>query len=285
MRTAYRNAFLLVLASILLLQSCTRIGLAYRHLDRLIPWSVSDYLDMTPEQRSTFDSQLREQLSWHCRTQLPGYLAWMDRVHAMVAERRVSEPEVRARLAEAKQAVATVAEEITPSTVEMLRGLNDEQVEELAASFADDRRERKEKYLDVPLQDQIDERAERMQKRLETWMGRLSQAQQARVSQWSASLGAQNQAWLENRAHWQDALLAALKQRDSGQFAGRIQVLLQQRETLWTDAYRQAFATTEQAGVDLFVDLMASASDTQRATLLKRGAALREDFAGIKCQD
>jgi len=285
MRPAYRHAFLLVLASALLLQSCTRIGLAYRHLDRLIPWSVNDYLDMTPEQRSAFDSQLREQLSWHCRTQLPGYLAWMDKVHAMVAERRVSEPELRARLAEAKQAVATVAQEITPSTVEMLRGLNDEQVEELASAFADDRRERQEKYLDVPLQEQIDERAERMRKRLETWMGRLSDAQRQRVRLWSSSLGAQNQAWLENRARWQDALLVALERRHDTDFPGRIEVLLQQRETLWTEAYRQAFAATEQAGIDLFVDLMATASDTQRATLLKHGAALRKDFAGISCQD
>jgi hypothetical protein len=285
MRPAYRHTLLLALAGALVLQSCTRIGLAYRHLDRLIPLSMNDYLDLTADQRATFDSQLREQLSWHCRTQLPGYLAWMERLQRMLAEGRVDAPGLRARLLEAKQAVAAVAEEITPAAVDMLRGLDDEQVEELAAAFADDRREREQEYLDVPLPEQIEERAERMRKRLEAWLGPLSPAQRERVRLWSSALGEQNRAWLENRARWQHELLEALRQRGSGQFAERIQVLLQRRETLWTDAYRQAFAATEQAGIDLFVDLMASASAAQRATLLKRIGALRKDFAGIKCQD
>ena len=38
----------------LLLGACSRVGLAYRNLDVIIPWNLNDYLDMNSEQKSWF---------------------------------------------------------------------------------------------------------------------------------------------------------------------------------------------------------------------------------------
>jgi hypothetical protein len=259
------------------------MGLAYRNLDVIIPWTLSDYLDMNGEQKSWLDERLKEHLTWHCTTQMPGYLDWLDRLQTMVATNQVTDAALQARTAEAEKAIAETAREITPSAVELLQGLDDKQVAEMNEAFAKDQRKRQEQYLKPSLDQQIKQRAERMEKRLNEWLGPLSASQQQRVMAWSTALGDQNTQWIANRVHWQKQFSAAVAQRQSPQFPQRIETLLVNRESLWTPEYRQAFAKTEAQARALFVDLMAESTPVQRERLLKKIEGVRKDFSDLKC--
>ena len=207
-------ALLVAAACALALAACSRMDLAYRNLDRLVPWSLNDYLDMNREQKTLLDERLQTHLAWHCQTQLPGYLDWLDRVRDMVAKNQVTDLALQQRTAEARQAIGRVAEEITPSASELLRGMTDAQVAEMRSAFADDIRERQKEYVDTPLTEQIASRSERMEKRLSGWFGKLNDAQRQRVYAWSQALGDQNRQWIANRQHWQQQLLLAMSQRN-----------------------------------------------------------------------
>jgi Family of unknown function (DUF6279) len=262
---------------------CTRVGLAYRHLDVIIPWSLNDYLGLNSGQKEWLDARLKENLSWHCTTQLPGYLAWLDRLEHMVETNQVSETELKARTEEARLAVEQISRQITPSAVELLRQLDDKQVQNLQEAFAKDLREHQEDYLKPPLSQQISDRAERMEKRLDPWIGTLNPAQHQWVSNWSAALGEQNKLWLENRAHWQSLFVATVKQRSAPDFPQRIAQLLQERDSFWSPQYRQAYDQTEQAAIRLLVNVMAASTPEQRQRLLKKIADVREDFTNLAC--
>ena len=265
------------------LGACSRVGLAYRNLDMIIPWTLSDYLSMNGGQKDWFNERLAEHLSWHCTTQLPGYLDWLDRLQDMVERNQVTDAALQARTQEAKQAIAQTAREITPSAIELLQGLDDKQVAEMNDAFAKDQRKRQEQYLKPSLDQQIKERGERMEKRLNDWLGPLSPGQKQRVVDWSKALGDQNTQWIANRAHWQKQFSAAVAQRQSPQFPQRIETLLVNRETLWTPTYRQAYANTEAQARSLFVDLMAESTPEQRQRLLKKIEGVRKDFNDLKC--
>ena len=265
------------------LGACNRVGLAYRNLDMIIPWTLSDYLSMNGGQKDWFNERLAEHLSWHCTTQLPGYLDWLDRLQDMVERNQVTDAALQARTQEAKQAIAQTAREITPSAIELLEGLDDKQVAEMNDAFAKDQRKRQEQYLKPSLDQQIKERGERMEKRLNDWLGPLSPGQKQRVVDWSKALGDQNTQWIANRAHWQKQFSAAVAQRQSPQFPQRIETLLVNRETLWTPTYRQAYANTEAQARSLFVDLMAESTPEQRQRLLKKIEGVRKDFNELKC--
>jgi hypothetical protein len=267
----------------LALGACSRVGLAYRNLDVIIPWTLGDYLDMNGEQKDWFNERLREHLSWHCTTQLPGYLDWLDRLQSMVESNQVTDAALQERTAEAKQAIAQTAREITPSAIELLQGLDDKQVAEMNDAFAKDLRKRQKEYVEPPVAQQIKERGERMEKRLGDWLGPLSDKQKQRVAQWSAALGDQNTQWIANRAHWQQQFSAAVAQRQSPEFPQRIETLLVNRERLWTAVYRTAYANTEAQGRALAVDLMADSTPQQRERLLKKIEGVRKDFNDLKC--
>ena len=267
----------------LALGACSRVGLAYRNLDVIIPWSLSDYVDMNGEQKDWFNDRLKEHLSWHCTTQLPGYLDWLDRLQAMVESNQVTDAALQERTAEAKQAIADTAREITPSAIELLQGLDDKQVAEMNDAFAKDLRKRQQEYVKPPLAQQIKERGERMEKRLNDWLGPLSDSQKQRVVAWTNALGDQNTQWIANRAHWQQQFSAAVAQRKSTEFPQRIETLLVNREQLWTADYRKAYANTEAQARALFVDLMAESTPQQRERLLKKIEGVRKDFNDLKC--
>lgn len=277
------KTFISLWLSLTLLAGCSQIGLTYRHLDFIIPWSLNDYLDMNASQKDWLDERLKEHLSWHCTTQIPGYLDWLDRLQGMVENNQVNQEQLEARTAEARQAIATLSKEITPSAVELLRQLDDQQVGEMQAAFAKDLRKHEDEFVDQPLDKQISERAQRMEKRLTPWMGKLNAAQQARVMQWSTSLGEQNRLWIDNRAHWQSLLLAAVKQRNAADFDQKIASLLQDRQTFWTPEYRATYDHTEQAAISLIADLMAQSTADQRQKLLAKIADVRKDFTDLSC--
>ncbi|AZF38644.1 putative lipoprotein [Pseudomonas sp. R4-34-07] len=279
-----RLKFLALLLTLsLALAGCNRVGLAYRNLDVIIPWTLNDYLDMNAGQKSWFNDSLKQHLAWHCTTQLPGYLDWLDRLQLMVDSNQVTDAALQTRTVEAKQAIAEIAREITPTAVQLLQGLDDQQVKEMNDALAKDLRKRQDEYLKPPLPQQIKERAERMSKRLDAWIGPLSTRQQSRVMAWSAALGDQNTEWIGNRARWQAQFIDAVQQRQSVDFPRKMQQLLVDRESLWTPEYRSAYAQTEAAARSLIVDLMAESTAQQRLKLTQKIDAVRSDFKALKC--
>lgn len=279
-----RLKFLMVLLALgLVLGGCNRVGLAYRNLDVIIPWTLSDYLDMNAGQKSWFNDNLKTHLAWHCTTQLPGYLDWLDRLQQMADNRQVSDAALQARTAEAKQAIGEIARQITPSAIELLQGLDDQQVQDMNNALAKDLRKRQDDYLKPSLAKQIQERAERMSKRLDAWIGPLSASQKNRVTAWSTELGTQNQQWIGNRARWQALFIDAVQQRKNADFPQKIQQLLVDRESLWTPEYRVAYAQTEAAARSLLVDLMDESTPQQRLKLTQKIDGVRSDFNALKC--
>lgn len=268
----------------LLLSACSRVGLAYRNLDVIIPWSLDDYLQMTPEQRSFFDSELDQHLLWHCSQELPRYRDWIASLQDMSSSDSLDEQQMRQRFDEARDAIDSIARQITPTSIELLRALDDQQVRKLAKSLHEDIEKRRKEYLEPPLNKQIEARATRMEKRFATWYGRLTPAQIARVRQWSEALGGQNRQWIDNRARWHARLLQTLETRQQPDFPQRVAALLQQRQEHWTPEYQRIFANAEAQARELILDMHRLAEPRQREHLRKRLDGLQRELAGISCK-
>ena len=263
--------------------ACSRINLAYRNLDTLIPWTLNDYLDMDRDQRQHLKAHLREHLDWHCRTQLPSYLDSLQQLRQQIASEQVDTHVLRDHYRQARQAMHEIATQITPTSIELLRKLDDRQVEELAKGFEEDRREREEKYLEPEPAQQIRARAERMQERIENWFGSANAAQRQRILTWAHALGGQNQLWLENRAQWQQSFLDAVRQRHETGFETRMTRLLQDRDSFWSNEYRLAFESAERVGIELFSDLYALSDRSQRQHLTDRLHQLEKNLGTLEC--
>jgi hypothetical protein len=273
----------LLITGLILLTSCSRLELAYRNLDWLIPWSMDNYVTLTQEQKAWLKPRLVSHVSWHCTTQLPAYADWLQRSATLVAEPAPDAAQFDAQFSQFRQAVDAIIVQVTPDLTELLRGLNPAQVKELEANLAKQNKEQREDYLQMPLSEQIEERAERMEERLQPWFGRLHKDQKARVTAWSQQLGEYNQGWLDNNLRWQQAFLAAVQDRKSEQFPEQMKRLLQERMSVWTPEYQQEFLAAQHALSALFKDLVSSADQSQRERLVGRLEGARKQLGDMTC--
>ena len=278
-----RRQLLLAVAVLLLLSACSRVNLAYQHLDTLIPWMLDDYLDMSASQQSRVKAQLREHQAWHCHTQLPVYLDGLERLQREAREPRVESQTLRAHYRNMQHAIGVIAERISPSAIELLGDLDARQLDYLRSTLEEKHQELHEEFVEPPLPRQIRDRAERMQERIEHWSGPLDAAQRQRILQWAHALGEQNHRWLDNRRHWQALLIEALEQRQQADFPTRLSSLIQQPQAFWTEPYRASLAHNEEATLGLISDLHAMASAAQRNRLDRRLQDLRDDLSSLKC--
>lgn len=274
---------LTLLACLALLGACSRFDLAYRNLDWLLAWRIDRYLDLNAEQKAWLEPRLDQHLTWHCSTQLPQLTRWLDQDRATLAAGELDAPQLRARLGELRAALEQIPGEVSPTVAGLLQQLSPLQVQQLREQMAKENAELRREFVAPPLEQQIALRAENTEKRLQPWFGELNTAQQALVRHWAEQRGEQNRLWLDSRERWQAALLQELEGRRSADFAARIERLLRERQSYWSDTYRQSFEQSESDLAELLGQLIANADNTQRQRLYDRLGALREDIAGLEC--
>lgn len=280
---SHLRSLLLLIALGMLLAACSRVGLVYRNLDWLIPWRLDDYLSLNREQKAWLRPRLQAHLEWHCSSELPRYIDWLQRSEALIEQAQPSASQLSEQFAELDGAYKRISGAITPTAIGLLQSLNPRQVAELYAAMDKDNREDRQDYLEPPLATQISRRATRMQQRLRPWLGRLNDVQQARIAEWAQTLGEQNRLWLDNRLRWQTEFRAALDARRGADFPARLTRLLQGRESVYEADSRAAYARSRQALAELFSDLLESADSKQRKRLTARLRDLRRDLAEQTC--
>ncbi len=276
-------AKLLLIAGLVLLTSCSRLEMGYRNLDLLIPWSMDNYVSLTGEQKAWLKPRLTQHIAWHCETQLPRYADWLQRSAALAAQANPEAARFHAQFSEFRQAVDDIVVQVTPDLTELLQGISPTQVQELEENLAKQNKEQREDYLELPLDEQIADRAERMEERVKPWFGRLHPEQKARIKMWAQQLGDYNRGWLDNNRRWQQAFVAAIKARQGEQFPSQIKRLLQERTSYWTPEYQQQFDAAQVALSDLFADLVSSADVKQRERLQERLEGMRKQLADMTC--
>ena len=89
-RWFHLRSLLLLIALGMLLAACSQVGLVYRNLDWLIPWQLDDYLSLNREQKAWLKPRLQAHLEWHCSSELPRYIDWLQRSEALIEQARPS---------------------------------------------------------------------------------------------------------------------------------------------------------------------------------------------------
>lgn len=281
--SGYLKSLCLLLSLGLLVSACSKAGLAYRNLDWVISWRVNQYLDLDSQQKTWFKPKLQEHLTWHCSTELPRYVDWLQRTEQLVEAPEPDARQMEAQMIEAEQAFNAIVQQTNPTTVALLADLRPEQVERLYARMEKDNREDRQKFLEPPLETQISERAERLEKRLKPWFGSLNETQRVRVAQWASERRDQNRLWLENRARWQGEFRRVLDDRDAEDFAQRMSHVLENRRGGHDQQTTQAYEQSRQAMAALLSDLLAAADHRQRDQVNQRLTSIRADLAGEIC--
>lgn len=267
-----------LLAVLLVAVSGCSVQLAYNNLDRLARWSVSDYIDMTSDQRSYFDAAFEDLWVWHRGEHLPQYAAFLDSVAARFAD-GTSEPEMQQVVDQVMAWAEEVQARALPATAEMLASLSDAQVVELAATLEERNREIAEPELDASIAEIRQLWVEEFSERFSRFSGNLTAVQQAYLRGQAERYQPERVLWAEYRRRWQADLLALLRFRqDRAGLERGLEALARHRELY----YGPRLAAIDDDNVKLLreasVWMVNSLTGRQQQRFGDRLGELAEDF-------
>lgn len=280
-RLLARSVLAVVLSALLVACSMPRLG--YQNIDHLIRWKVDDYVSLTREQRRWLNAEVQAQHAWHCHLDLPRYRPLVIAARDMVLEERPDPDRLHAQLPVWKNEIDLTLHRMLPGIVELLRQLDAEQLEQLSSELSKRQAELHERYVAPDKDRQIAERSERMQKRLERWLGRLDTNQVQRIDRWADQPSDRNALWLDNRQHWQDALHRSLQRRQTPEFSSDIAALLMQPQQFWLAPYREQQPAVADATIQMLNDVMLLARAPQREHLHQKVDSLLRDLDHVRC--
>ncbi|MDR3416377.1 MAG: DUF6279 family lipoprotein [Nevskia sp.] len=233
---------------LLLLAGCSAARLAYDHLDSLIRWGVSDYIDFTPAQRLLLEDEIQPVWRWHRGTQLPLYAAELRRFADEALNGPLSRERIDLYLAHAEAYRQAVSRQALPGTARVLASLDDAQVsdmlERMRKEVARIERKRRKQAAEGP-----GEGLEReTEPYLRYWTGRFTPEQHQLLLRWAAEVQ------------------AGLSQQTQEQYAD-------------LDRYAQVLATRVQPGFQQrlsdYFDVIASGGERQSQEAAERERLLR----------
>jgi hypothetical protein len=250
----------------------------YNNLDRLLLWSVDDFIEMDARQEAFFKSRLGVFLYWHRTTQLPLYARGLERIEREVRDGLTLEELVSLETMVTGWAETLIVETV-PFAAEMLHSLSDEQIAQLEKGFAKNNEKWLKPYSSLDLEARRKRWTKEYDDMLENFVGNLAPAQRDLIARFGARWEPDDATWLEYRQRWQADLVALVRKRLSlTEFELAFRDMSVNRERWYGEEYQRIFTANEAMYRALTIEVLASLDDRQKAELSKNLLAWAQDF-------
>lgn len=214
---------LVIVAAALLLSGCNAVKLTYNNAQPLTYWWLDGYVDFRKEQKPLVQQSLAALHGWHRQQELPLYL---DLLHELQSwpQATLSGDQVCAMLDKTRQRTAALNQRIASVVDDIAPSLDARQVRHIRETFEDKNAEWQEKWLEGSQEERLKRRSKEAVKQLESFYGRLTQAQLDRLRQRLAATGFEPERVYQERLRRQQQIMGILEaqqqKRISAQEAG-----------------------------------------------------------------
>lgn len=254
------------------------VKLGYNNLDRLIKWSMDDYMELDPNQEAFFKAELAAVLYWHRTTQLPIYAGAVRDLDGELADGATVE-----EMFVFGQEVETWWDRILtaslPLSTQLMYSATDEQLDQFAVQYAKDIRKYVKPYAKLTPDERREKWAREFREYFEFFSGNLNNDQRKLIEAQSQRFVPDDQSWAEYRKRYGEAMLALVRERSSYvEFARAFSDMTFGRERWHGEEYAAALASNRQLYRDVSFALLASLTAEQRRTLSKNLQNLAKDF-------
>jgi hypothetical protein len=266
------------LAAVLLLAGCSgAVRIVYDNADAFARWKADNYLQLSGADSEELDARIDAFHEWHRAVALPRYAQLAEEAARRVSDGLSQEDLVwgyDSLVAQAGDSLRGAAEHLAP----LLDRVGAAQLGHLERGFAEDNRRFAKDYLRGSEEDRRRRRVKRTVERLEDWVGRLSEAQRARVQQYAERVPAIDEMRGRDRRRLQVEFLDIVRH-------GHARERLPAFAAGWQDGRDPAYAAASEAFrrefQALLLDLDTTLTPEQRARAVARLRGYAADFAAL----
>lgn len=264
--------FILVVAA--LVGGCSTARFAYENADAYIRWKAGNYLDVQGDDAEELDDRIDEFHAWHRENELPKYAKLAHEASQRFADGLSRQDliwgydslrgQARESLRKAAELAAPLLDRLSPGQMAQIeRGIARENRQFYRNNLRGSERERRRK------------RAKYAVDRLEDWVGKLSQAQIARVREYAERAPMLEEMRDRDRRRLQREVMAIIRAREA-------QKRLAERVANWERGREPAFVAALDAWREqyfaMLVDIDRTLTPEQRARAMGHLRRYAEDF-------
>ncbi len=275
----FKNIAVLLLISLLLGGCAVRV--AYYFLDVALLWSLDDYIDFEGDQRGQAKTAIKEFHRWHRYNELPAYATLFEEL-ADALEGQLTVETIGYFSDATFDAWQTIMRGLAPPSAKILSRLNDEQIQGLVDTMAEEEKDDLEDYEEETEAEVREDRYEFMENAVSKLAGKLTDEQRTMIFAWAASLRNMGQMSVDHRSRWRAHFVKILQTRsDVEQLEKDLTVLYSQPYLFWSEDYQQSMDYNKELSLELLTDLANSMTDKQRAKAVKRLRTIAVDFRAL----
>ncbi len=272
----------LLCCCLLLLAGCSATRLGYDHLDTLLRWQTSHYVDLNPQQQRDFDAEVQRLWRWHRSTQLPLYAAELRQLAGAVQQGPLGLAQIEAADAQFSGNWDNLVSAAVPGYARLQAQLSDAQVAELVRRIGKEIERRSRQSEDLDEAQRRQRMAERTEDLLRDWIGRPTAPQRQRVQQWAEQAQLPTPAAIQARYARLQRYAALLATRTQPGFEQRLRAFLEPADS--ADDVQAPAVTEQQRWLQLLADLSASLEAEQRERLRRRLLDYATDFETLAAE-
>ena len=249
---------------------------AYNNLSLISAWYLDDYVELTKAQKPLYKSRLEQLHSWHRQQELPEYRRLLIELRDHLNQDALDPVFLNQQVTAIRQRWQILLNQASPYLAELAVTLSDQQVDQLLRALNTRNKTRLDE-ADTPKEHRTE-----FVKRIEKWMGPLTQAQRQQVEAIADQHPDMTEMTVKAHRVFQTALGEQLNTRADTAFIERFTEQLQNPlATSEGRVLQEARRVRLTAHIELYKQLWLSASDQQRRQVRKRLQGYIDDIDAL----
>lgn len=261
---------LVLLCTGLVIAGCAT-KVAYNFLDWAISWKVQRLVSLDGEQKDQAKAAIRKFHSWHRKTQLPQYAAYLEGLQERLNKGKLNADDIHAETDKVQLLLDQSLEYVLPDVVMVLSQLDQAHTTELLNSIEEEREEYIDEHVDISRNEQMQKRYDKFKDHFKDWLGKPSSKQKKQIKDWVKSLEPYEALSAKQQKTWQQEIAKLLAQRQDTEVLGKgLRKLMFYRTDNWDEELENVMDRNQARTYALIADLLNTMSDDQRRHLNKK---------------
>ncbi|PTO98197.1 DNA polymerase III subunit alpha [Vibrio sp. 10N.286.48.B8] len=255
---------------------------AYNNISWFAVSYIEDFVSLSNNQESELEVRLDSLQAWHKETQLPQYISQLEAIQS-IARADMNSAFIVDQSEQIKNHIRAIVNKFAPDVYALSMQLTPKQDSEFLKNFREKQQDYYEERLSLNDEDSRERYRNRIEERLERWLGSVSKQQKQIIYTWSQEWVNTNASWREYQNNtYQDLTILMEKKSDLHIAQPIIMNLLLNNESYYPDGLESELNKNMQTSAKFLVDIAAISSDKQWSYFLNELDSLKSTLVTLQ---
>lgn len=255
---------------------------AYNNISWFAVSYIEDFVSLSNSQESELEARLDSLQAWHKETQLPLYISQLEAIQS-ITRPDINSAFIVEQSEQIKNHIRSIVNKFAPDVYALSMQLSPKQDSEFLKNFREKQQDYYEERLSLNDEDSRERYRNRIEERLERWLGSVSKEQKQIIFTWSQEWVNTNDSWRQYQNNtYQDLTTLMGKKSDLHIAQPIIMNLLLNNEAYYPDELESKLNKNMQTSAKFLVDIAAISSDKQWSYFMNELESLKSTLVTLQ---